>query len=82
MDLQDAIDDIAGLVWHRNDPAFNNAWKTIRAALAESTNSSHNTGSPKCEQCIHWNVEHGHHETECYSCKRYHVDMFTLRAGA
>jgi hypothetical protein len=36
----------------------------------------------KCEQCIHWNVEQGHHETECYNCKRFHVDMFTPRAGA
>lgn len=49
---------------------------------AEALKPSHNTGSPKCEQCIHWNVEHGHHEIECYSCKRYHVDLFTLRAGA
>ena len=58
------------------------AWEIIHAKLVEENGSSHNTGSPKCEQCIHWNVEHGHHETECYSCKRYHVDMFTQRAGA
>lgn len=50
--------------------------------LVEEKFTSTNTGSPKCEQCIHWNTEHGHHETECYSCKRYHVDMFTLRASA
>ena len=45
MELQDAIDDIAGLVWHRNDPAFNDAWETIRAALKVSPTTAPNNAS-------------------------------------
>ena len=56
-----------------------------RSALkkkVESLPPSHNTGSPKCEQCEHYDISQGVYTVECYSCKRYHVDMFTQRAGA
>ena len=36
----------------------------------------------ECEQCEHYDISQGVYTVECYSCKRYHVDMFTQRAGA
>ena len=47
-----------------------------------SPSASHNTGSPKCEQCENFDLSKGQYTIECYSCKRYYGDMFTLRAGA
>ena len=44
--------------------------------------TSTNTGSPKCEQCEHYDISQGVYTVECYSCKRYCGDLFTLRAGA
>lgn len=42
--------------------------------------TAHNTGSPKCEQCkYHHTVETSQH---CEGCSRFHIDRFTLRAGA
>jgi hypothetical protein len=47
---------------------------------AEQT--AHNTSSPKCEQCEHFDLSQSVYTVECYSCKRYFGDLFTLRAGA
>jgi len=45
-------------------------------------NTSTNTGSQKCEQCVHFDLSQNVYTVECYSCKRYYGDLFTLRAGA
>ena len=50
-------------------------------AMVEKFTST-NTGSPKCEQCEHYDISQGVYTVECYSCKRYCGDLFTLRAGA
>jgi len=47
----------------------------------EAQNTPTNTGSPKCEQCEHFDISQGVYTVECYSCKRYCGDMFTLRAA-
>ena len=52
------------------------------AATGRSANTSTNIGSPKCEQCEHYDISQGVYTVECYSCKRYCGDLFTLRAGA
>jgi len=53
-------------------------WLEIKV---KNLTASTSTNIQKCDQCIHWNAERGHHEIDCYSCKRYHIDMFTLRHG-
>jgi hypothetical protein len=52
----------------------------LKSKVAEIT--SHNTGSPKCEQCEHFDLSQKVYTVECYSCKRYCGDLFTLRASA
>jgi len=55
------------------------AVEAIEAAkAAEALKPSHN----KCEQCEHYDISQGVYTVECYSCKRYCGDMFTLRVGA
>jgi len=53
-------------------------WLEIKA---KNLTAFTNTDIQKCDRCIYWDIEHGHHEIDCYSCKRYHIDMFTLRPG-
>lgn len=54
----------------------------ILKELVEEKFTSTNTGSPKCEQCKHFDLSQGVYTVECYSCKRYCGDLFTHRAGA
>lgn len=79
--------------WHGYDQA-KAAWdegcnagaghKRERASKAKESAPSAptNTGSPKCEQCEHFDISQGVYTIECYSCNRYCGDLFTLRAGA
>ena len=58
------------------------ALKSPAQGTAEICHTAPNTGSPKCEQCEHYDISQGVYTVECYSCKRYCGDLFTLRAGA
>lgn len=48
--------------------------------IMEENGSSHNTGSPKCEQCEHYNNESL--ADICSGCSHFYISRFTLRAGA
>jgi hypothetical protein len=40
-------------------------------------------GPPEyCEQCEHFDLSRKVYSVECYSCKQYYGDLFTLRARA
>jgi predicted Zn-ribbon and HTH transcriptional regulator len=33
----------------------------------------------ECEKCHYFNIQSLQYGNECYNCKRYYADMFTLR---
>jgi hypothetical protein len=56
------------------------AWQTVKRIVHMP--QADNTGRPKCDQCEYFDISKKQYNIECYSCKWYHGDMFTLRASA
>ena len=92
-DIEGAISDLqrmtSGNVAHKRDNCISVlrstlALQEIRAAKSSGAQppQADNTGSPKCEHCENFDLPNGQYTIECYSCKRYYGDLFTLRASA
>lgn len=71
----DTVKDLHGLSVHLRCEE-----KPLPLVVVENTST--NTGSPKCEQCEHFDLSKSVYAVECYSCKRFCGDLFTLRASA
>jgi len=77
MEINEALEWMDRLVTFCGRDVHGRAMKTIRAALAESTNSSHNNAMPSCQGC---GLEHQSKiNATCSVCARTHHDYWHER---